>query len=244
MPDKDSIAGFGTAEQVATFLLHESFQYAHQAAAYEVAGILFGEKIMSIDPDPSWKMPEMPDSLTEWLNKRDEIDESILDPTTIQRMSEAWQTAQQDSWNSDKKLDNARVLSSITDIVGFVINLTVCLESTLNRHLYLLRESNQLSSDHFKSIDRAELMPKLLFCFKEQILSRSLHVSRIKQLVSLRNKAVHYRVDEFGSLSLNVGDVIGIWRELGEIFALTTGEPTQEDIQGLMDDFVNRWVRR
>jgi hypothetical protein len=243
MSTRDPIAGFGTAEQVASFLLHESFQYTHQAAAHEVAGILFGDRIMSINPDPSWKMPEIPDSLTEWLTKRDEINETILDPVTLERMSEAWQTAQHDAWDSDKKLDNTHVLSSITDVVGFVVNLTVCLESILNRHLYLLRESNELSPDLFKSVDRAELMPKLLFCFKEQILARNLHISRIKQLVSLRNKAVHYRVDEFGSLSLNVGDMIGIWRELGGILALTRGEPTQEDIQRLSEDFANRWVR-
>lgn len=244
MSTRDPIAGFGTAEHVASFLLHESFYYAHQAASYEVAGILFGERIMSIDPDPSWEIPEIPDSLIEWLKRRDEIDETILDPITSQRMSDAWQTAQRDAWKSDKKLDNAHAFQSITDIVGYVVNLTVCLESILNRHLYLLRESTELSPDHFKSVDRAELMPKLLFCFKEQILGRSLHISRIKQLVSLRNKAVHYRVDEFGSLSLKIEDMIGIWREFGGVLALTSGEPTQEDIQSLADDFINRWVRR
>ena len=243
MSNRDPIAGFGTAEYVANFLLQESFQYAHQAAAYEVAGILFGERIMSIDPDPSWKMPEIPESLAGWLERRDEIDQTILDPVTAERMSNAWQTAQRDAWDSDKKLDRVHPLTSITEVVGYAVNLTVCLESILNRHLFLLRESNELSPDHFRSVDRAELMPKLLFCFKEQILSRKLNVSRIKQLVSLRNKAVHYRVDEFGSLSLKVIDMIGIWQEFGGILALTRGEPTQEDIQGFTDDFINRWIR-
>jgi hypothetical protein len=240
--ERDPIAGFGIAEHVSNFLLHESFQYAHQAAAYEVAGILFGERITSIDPDPSWKLPEMPESLPEWLKKRQEIDQTILDPTTIERMSDAWQSAQHDAWDSGKEVAHTQILTSVTDVVGYVVNLTVCLESVLNRHLFLLRESNELSPDHFKSVDRAELMPKLLFCFKEQILSRSLHVSRIKQLVSLRNKAVHYRVDGFRSLSLNVGDMLGIWRELGGIFAQTTGEPSKGNIEVLTNGFVNRWV--
>jgi len=242
MSKRDPIAGFGAAEEVAVFLLHESFEYAHRAAAHEVAGILFGDRIMSIDPDPSWKMPEIPDTITEWLKRREEIDETVLDPITIQRMSDAWQAAQRDAWESDKQLENGHALTSITDIVGYVINLTVCLESILNRHLFLLRESNELSPDHFKSIDRAELLPKLLFCFKDEILARRLHTSRIKQLVSLRNRAVHYRVDETGSLSLNVEDMIGIWRELGEVVALTTGEPTQNDIQELAEHFIKRWV--
>lgn len=242
MSNRDPIAGFGIAEHVSNFLLRESFQYAHQAAAYEVAEILFGERIRSIAPDPSWRLPEIPESLPEWLQSRREIDQTILDPTTLERLSDAWQSAQRDAWNSGKKIAPAQILRSVTDVVGYVINLTVCLESILNRHLFLLRESKELSPDHFKSVDRAELMPKLLFCFKEQILSRSLHVSSIKQLVSLRNKAVHYRIDEFGSLSLNVGDMLGIWRELGGILAQTTGEPTKGNIEVLAEGFIKRWV--
>jgi hypothetical protein len=243
MQDKDPIAGFGIAEHVSSFLLHESFRYAHQAAAYEVAGILFGERIMSINPDPSWKMPEMPESLVEWLRQRQDINQAILDPITSDRMSEAWQSAQRDAWVSGIKIKRTQRLSCVTDVVGYAVNLTVCLESILNRHLFLLRESDELSSDHFRSVDRAELMPKLLFCFKEQILSKRLHVSRIKQLVSLRNKAVHYRVDEFESLSLSVGDMLCIWGELGGILAQTTGEPTKADIEARAEYFIKRWVQ-
>lgn len=243
MQEKDPIAGFGLAEHVSRFLLHESFRYAHQAAAYEVAGILFGTRIKSIEPDPSWIMPEMPDSLLEWLKQRQDTDQPILDPITMDRMSEAWQSAQHDAWTSDIKLERAQALSYVTDVVGYAVNLTVCLESILNRHLFLLRESDELSPDHFRSVDRAELMPKLLFCFKEQILSKRLHISSIKQLVSLRNKAVHYRVDDFESLSLSVENMLCIWRELGGILAQTTGEPTKADIDAQANRFIDRWVR-
>jgi hypothetical protein len=41
MPKKNPIESFSSAEHVATFLLHESFRYVHEAAAYEVAGILW-----------------------------------------------------------------------------------------------------------------------------------------------------------------------------------------------------------
>ena len=105
---RDPIASFGTAEQVARFLLHESFGYAHRAAAHEVAGVLFGERITSIDPDPSWVMPKVPDSIDDWLKRREEINEKILDPATIRRMSEAWQMACSDAWDSGKKLEDRK----------------------------------------------------------------------------------------------------------------------------------------
>jgi len=242
MTKKDPIEGFGTAEYVAIFLLQESFRFANQAAAYEVASMLFEERISDIEPDPTWEAPNIATSLTKWLKTRNDIDNTILDPVTSKRMWDAWQTAQNESWVSSKKLKKNQLLASIPDVVGYVVNLTVCLESILNRHLYFLRESNKLSPDHFISIDRAEIMPKLLFCFKEDILQKNLHISRIKRLVSLRNKAVQYRVEEFDSLSLHIEDMIGIWHELAQIFALISGEPTSNDIQNMIEDFLERWI--
>ena len=59
MSDIDSIHGFDTAENVAKFLLYEAFRHVHEAANYEVASDLFSERIANINPDPSWKSPEI-----------------------------------------------------------------------------------------------------------------------------------------------------------------------------------------
>jgi hypothetical protein len=230
MTKKDAIGGFGTSEHVASVLLHEAFHYAHQAASYEIASDLFSERIVDIEPDPNWPLPAMPATLADWIARIEEVEEKVLDPVTLQRMSEAWQSSLRDASSSDRKLDRKRKLRSLTDIVGHVVNLTLCLESVLNRQLFFLRESGELAANLYESIDRAELMPKLLFCFKEEILGKRLHVTGIRRLVRLRNKAVHYRLDSPGALIPSSQDLVEIWREFGDVLAHTSGEPTQDDI--------------
>jgi hypothetical protein len=222
--------------------MHEAFRYAHQAAAYEVASKLFGERIMSIDPDPSWSYPSMPTTLVEWLESKEERIDKALDPDTARLMSEAWQTSQEDASSCGIRLSKKQKLNALTDIVGHVVNLTICLESILNRQLFFLREVGQLTPDLYRSIDRAELMPKLLFCFKEEIVSKKIRVSRIRQLVSFRNNSVHYRIDSPDALKPSHEDLIEIWRELGEVLALTTGEPTQDDIRSYADGYIRKWI--
>lgn len=159
-----------------------------------------------------------------------------------EQLSDTWYSSLEDAYTSGMKIPKQRKLRSTTDIVGHIINLTVCLEGSLNRHLFFLRESQQLANEHYESIDRAELMPKLLFCFKEQIVAKTLHINRIKQLVSMRNKAVHYRVDSPEALQPSVEDLIGIWSQLSQVFDLTHGEPNQNDVQELADEFVAKWI--
>ena len=243
MPRKDPVESFGSAEDVANFLLHESFRYAHAAAAYEVAGELFGRKLENIElADPEWQSPDMPTSLNEWLINGDEVIDRSIDPKTAGILADAWYSSLDEACNSGIKLSKSLQLQSTTDIIGHVVNLTICLEGSLNRHLFFMRESKQLLSEYYQSIDRSELMPKILFCFKEQILGKTLYINRIKQLVSMRNKTVHYRVDSPDSLKPSVEDLIGIWTQLGQVFDLTYGKPDGIDVQKLIDVFTVKWV--
>jgi hypothetical protein len=186
----EKIEGFNTAEDVANFLLHEAFHHIHQAAAYAVASDLFGERILEIEPDPTWKTPDLPapTTLKEWIEQREETPEDILDPATLTRLSEAWLSSKRDALTAGRRILKKQQLRSVSDIVGHVVNLTLCLEAVLNRQLFFLRESGQLAPELYNFIDRAELMPKLLFCFKEEIVEKRLQVSRIKQLVGFRNR--------------------------------------------------------
>jgi hypothetical protein len=184
----------------------------------------------------------MPNTLLDWLEKRSEIDQNIFDPDTLDQMSEAWQAAQIDALKTDRKIKKSRRLKSTTDIIGHVINLAVCLEAVLNLHLFFLVQSDRLSPENHNSIDKAEIISKLLFCFKEEISSKKLHIDRIKQLIRLRNNSVHYRIDTPDSLNPSVEELLGIWKQLGTLFSLTTGEPTQANIHDLSQKFMERWI--
>jgi hypothetical protein len=118
---------FSKLEEVAEFLLVEAFKYAHAAAEYEVAGIIFGEQIMSIDsnseesPNETLLFHKWPTSLTEWLKDRDMMDDSIADDDTTALLADAWQSAQLNANSSGKRLSKTHTFSSI-DVIGHVIN--------------------------------------------------------------------------------------------------------------------------
>lgn len=242
--EKDPLIGFGISEHVASFLLYEAFKFGHQAAAYEVAGILFGERIESINPEPGWKLPSTPETLTDWLAQRNEIDDKILDPITSDRLAEAWQSSLRDSYSSGRKIPNTQRLTSTTDIVGLVINLGTCIEAVVNRHLFLLRESGKLARDHYIMLDKTELLPKILFSFKEAISQKKIHISRLKYLVSMRNQAVHFRTSSVDALVPTCEDLFAVWRELGLLLSHIEGEPTKEYLDHLIGKFTTRWIQQ
>ena len=125
--------------------------------------------------------------------------------------------------------------------MGHVINLAVCVESVVNRHLFLLKESGQLENHHYTSLDRTEVLPKVLFAFKEEILGKKLPISRLKYLYKLRNQAVHFKASSAHSIEPTVEDLLETWRDVGQLFALVEGEPSQQQISQLAQRVSDRW---
>lgn len=238
---------FSKLEEVAEFLLVEAFQYAHAAAEYEVAGIIFGERIMAIDSNSEYPsnharlFHRWPASLTEWLKDRDKMDEVIADDDTTALLAEAWQSAQLDADSSGKRLSKAHIFTSI-DVIGHVINLSACIETVINRKLYLLLESNKLITHHYDSLDRTELLPKILFIFKDEIITKKLYTTRLKHLIKLRNEAVHFKASSVDRLTVTSEELLGIWNEVGDFFELVEGQPTKELMSQLTKEFINKWI--
>ncbi|MEL6929846.1 MAG: hypothetical protein AAFO95_14560, partial [Cyanobacteria bacterium J06600_6] len=100
----------------------------------------------------------------------------------------------------------------------------------------------KIESFHYQSIDRSELMPKLMFCFKEEIVNKNIDISRIRELVKFRNSAIHYRIETPKKLKISTEDLIGIWSQIASIFSLIKGEPTEHYIKELENDFVDKWI--
>jgi hypothetical protein len=242
--EKNPISQFGYAEQLAIHLLREAFWFAHEAAAYEIAGQIFRERIATISPAPEWVLSTdaIPTGLKDWLSTRERTGGDMLDPVTLDRLAEAWQMSQREARKSDRKIRETHKLSSTNDVVSHVINLATCVEAVTNRHLFYLRESGKLDSDHYKLLDRAELMAKILFCFKEEIQEKKLHLSSLKYLIALRNRAVHFKVDSPEGLVPTIEQLKAAWRDVGLLFSRIEGEPTQEQLADLTKRFVERWI--
>lgn len=238
----DPIIGFGVVEQVSGFFLREAFKYVHKAAAYEVADIMFGKRIMSIDPEPGFELPFIPQTLNEYVdNKETETSEAF--ETTIGNLAEAWYTSLAEAPASGLKIKRTQRLRSITDVVGHAINMAACVECALNGHLYFLRETGKLEDQHYLALDRTEALPKLLFAFKEEIAARKLETSRLRYLFSLRNKAVHFRPATADSIVPMAEDLMSIWREVGRLFGLMRGEPTQKQVNEYASEFQEHWIK-
>ena len=118
---------------------------------------------MSIEPEPDWIPPSLPDTLPEILRAQSNTD--VISDATAEKLAQAWHDAQGIAPSSDRKLPRKHEITRI-EIVGHVIDLSACVESVINRHLFLLRESDLLDPSVFSSLDRTEVMPKLLFAFK------------------------------------------------------------------------------
>ncbi len=230
---------YSRLEEVASFLLYEAFRHAHFAAEYEVAGLIFGERIMAIEPEPGWIPPSMPEGLSAWLRDRDK--EEGVDDATIAKLSEAWHSALADAASSGKRLPKTHRFSS-TDVIGHVINLSACVESVVNRHLFQLREVGELDTHYYISLDKAEVLPKVLFAFKEEIMSGRLTTSRLRHLISLRNNAVHFKASSVDEVAPTAEELLGIWREVGQLFGLIDGEPTLEQINQRANEFESKWL--
>lgn len=126
---------FSQFEQVGSFFLYEAFRLAHFSAEYEVAGIIFGESIMSIEPEPGWDPGTLAETLELSLEEEAKEKEPDDRDITITRLAEAWQLAQTEARSSGTKLPKKHRMTAV-EMVGHFINLSACVESAVNRHLF------------------------------------------------------------------------------------------------------------
>jgi hypothetical protein len=232
---------FSRLEEIASFLLYEAFKYAHSAAEYEVAGLIFGDRTMSIEPEPGWNPPARQEALVDWFQQRGKEDQGD-DDVTISRLAEVWHLSLTEAASSDRKLLKTHKFIS-TDMVGYIINLSACVETVINRHLFHLRESGTLENHLYNSMDKAGILPKVLFAFKDEILSGKISVARLRYLVTLRNNAVHYREASVDAVTPSSEELLGIWREVSDLFGLIEGEPSMEQVELWSKEFEHKWLQ-
>lgn len=232
----DSLGKFFCLEEAAVFFLYDAFEHAFNAAQFEVAARIFAETIMSIEPEPDWRIPPLPSTFPEVLF----ADVQVISDHTASRLAEAWAEAQKTALSSGLKLLKTYVFQSI-EVAAHIISLAACVESVINRHLFLLAESGKIEYPLYASLDKTEVIPKVLFAFKEQVVSKQLPISNIRHLFRLRNKAVHFKAATAQAVGPTVERLLCIWREVGQLFALVEGEPTEQQVDGLSGAIAQKW---
>lgn len=236
----DALANFSRLEEAATFFLYSAFDHANMAIQLEVAGTIFAELIGKIEPEPGWVVPSLPTALPELLEafKRDDV--QLISDATASRLAAAWEKAQDMAPSSGQKVKKTFAIKSI-EILGHVIDLAACVESAVNRHLFYLRESGLLEDHLYASLDRTEVIPKILFAFKSEVQSKKLPTGRLVNLFRLRNQAVHFKASSAESIKLTVEDLLGIWHDVGLLLELVEGRPTQQEIGDLANSIARKW---
>jgi hypothetical protein len=213
--------------------------YADRAASEAVfLQIAENQLARGASPGPNYVPPRQPESIAEWLeevpeqqppNYQEQIEEGL-------RFDRALEDANDYGW----RIDMSHTLGS-HDLAAHIIFLTTLVEVVVNRQLFFLGETGRIVPEMRAGIDRGEVIPKIIFCFKEEILSGNLTISRIKRLVTLRNKAVHYREDSTASIRMTVEELIATWREIAKLLALCPGEPTPEQMEYAIARFRAKW---
>jgi len=220
-------------ELASLFFLEEAFRYIHDSFLQSVKYDIFEDYVEAHN-----------------LGKHSELDED--NPSVLVVDSEWFEEITANAENSGHKLDKKKTVSSV-ELIGHVVNLAIFVECILNRQLYYMRKSGGIEEQHYVNLDRTEVISKILFVFKDEVLSRKLSVSRIKHLFRLRNQAVHYKDTSTQSISITVEELLGIWQEIHHLLNFTNlgsyekldfanGRPTQEQFDRKVNTVTNKWI--
>ncbi len=138
-----------------------------------------------------------------------------------------------------RRLRKNHVIETV-ELIGHIINLSAFAEVVINKHLYDLLQSGVIEDYHYNGLDRTEVLPKLLFAFKEDVLSKRLQVSRLRHLFRLRNEAVHYKASSTKAVRVTVEELIGIWREVGQLLTIAADTDMQQEFESKSKDIIDK----
>jgi hypothetical protein len=207
------------------------------ALRLECAGIIFGRQIHSIDPPDGWEGPDLSNSESDLLNS----DEEALPEETLDKLEAAWEEAQKRAFSGEVTVPMDHTIRRV-EIASHILNLYSVVETVVNRHLYIEKEAGRLDEGVYRSLDRARLLSKMVYVFKEEISSDEFRLDRFKHLNSFRNAAVHYSSESRDRLMPSVKELIYIWRNVGDMLELLGGEPTKEELEDLYHSVLNQYV--
>lgn len=240
MSRKHEIETYSKLGDGASFFLHESFYYLHKSFEYELAGMIFEEKLNSIEP--SREDREMisriiiPKDSIEYL--RSDIPKVFTDKTAG-IMFDSWQNSQLEAENGNFKFLLSHRIDSVY-MLGHLNNFGFFIETLMNRHLLFLRQVNMIDEFSYSRISISKIMERIIYIFKDELNNNTIHLNEITNLFSLRNKTVHYTPDNAIALKPKISELIQIWTQTEKIiWKLEQKEKFNEErFSAKLDDFI------
>ncbi len=233
--------------EAATFYLDEAFHHVGNAFEYELSSHYFGKLLVEIEPtDEDRKLSKSANFGTTTIDiLRSELGQPLSEET-ISKMSYAWESAQQMARKNTHffKLDTE--VSNIS-LLGHVNNLGFFLETIANRHLLFLSMTGKLDDFNYKTLERAQIMNRLIYIFKGELETDKLHLDRVANLIGLRNKAVHYTPENAKNFKTKLEQLLEIWKQLIKLLQIMHNrelfnEMGYDEVLGRkMAQFKRRW---
>lgn len=242
------LSSYTNMSEAIRFFLHESFRHLENEIRYYIASDLYGEKLKSIDitEDDKKISDEFGNKIKDHLDLI-HLDESPLTDETLTRLSNAWVDSQREAEFIDKRFLVNQELKG-RDLLGHITNFAFVIEILVNRHLFILNLHNEVDSFTFNSLDKASVLNKLLYLFKDEIKKKEINPDRISNLFKLRNLAVHFTRDNSNRFKTTIQELIDIWKESSRLMDLMNKREKISDnnfqsmFDDLREDFVTRFV--
>jgi len=151
------------------------------------------------------------------------------------------------SKNRAHKFDLTHRINSI-NILGHLNNFGFFVETLTNRHLLFLQHSGRIDNFIYTRISIAKIMERLIYIFKDELNSNSVHLNEIVNLFSLRNKTVHFTPDNAIALNPKVSELVKIWTQTSKVLKkmekveMFNDEKFSEILDEFIHEFKSRWT--
>lgn len=217
MKESDHLSTYGKMGEAADFYLYEAFLHADRAFEYQLSSYYFSELLNKIDP--SLEDREVAAKTNYSSNTVEFLRSGLDDPLTEETLNKihiAWQVAQENAMKNSHHFEAKTEINNIF-LLGHVNNLGFFLETLVNRHLLFLNMDKKLNDFSYKTLERAQILNRTIYIFKEEFDAGKLHLDKISRLTKLRNSAVHYTPENANSFKVTLEELLSIWKQLASI---------------------------
>lgn len=136
------------------------------------------------------------------------------------------------------------------DLMGHVTNFAFVIEILINRHLFIMNLQYEVDNFTFNTLDKASVLNKILYLFKNEIKESKINPDRISSLFKLRNLAVHFTRDNSQRFRTTIQELVEIWKESCKLMELIDQKEEIKDnnfhsmLTEMKDSFIRRFTQK